>query len=93
MVARTEKKTNEETGEEQEVEVDYPFRQPVEPIPEGTAVAPLVLDTKNGACPIADLKYEQTETFDEGAYVVTITDVTQSQSPLPEIKIALIISG
>jgi len=49
--------------------------------------------TQNGVCEVKDLVFEKTEEFDEGCYVLTVTDVTQSQKPLNPIKVAIVISS
>ncbi len=76
---------NEETGVEEETHVEYPFRQ------QSSGELSLTMGTASGKCEITDLSFEKTEEFEEGCYVVTVTDVIQSQKPLPAIKIAIII--
>ena len=79
-------KLNEETEEEQEIQVEYPFD------PKSSA-CPTVIQNVKGVCAIKDLVYEKSETFDEGCYVIEVTDITKSNAPLQGIKIALMISS
>jgi hypothetical protein len=102
-IAKTEVQKNEETEEEVEVEVVYPLYPKPDASPsagedaasaEGTnkiAADPTILRSQNGVCLIKDLVYAKSESFDEGCYVLTITDTTQSQTPLAELKVALVI--
>ena len=85
-IAKEVIQVDEESGAEQIIEAEFPLRQSSENTSE-------MMFTQNGACEIKDLTFEKTETFDEGCYILTITDMTQSQKPLDPIKVAIVISS